>query len=58
MDIEQKIAGFTPEGDAVVVYTMRNSKGYEVELCNVGAAIVSVKVPDRDGNVADVALGY
>lgn len=58
MDIEQRVAGFTPEGDVVVIYTMRNSKGYEVELCNVGAAIVSVKVPDKNGVVADVALGY
>ena len=58
MDIEQKIAGFTPEGDPVVIYTMRNSKGYEVELCNMGAAIVSIHVPDREGNVGDVALGY
>lgn len=58
MDIEQKIAGFTPEGEAVVVYTMRNSKGYEVELCNMGAAIVAVRVPDKNGVVEDVALGY
>lgn len=58
MDIEQRVAGFTPEGDAVIVYTMRNSKGYEVELCNMGAAIVAVRVPDKDGNVGDVALGY
>lgn len=58
MDIEQKIAGFTPDGDAVVVYTMRNSKGYEVELCNMGAAIVAVRVPDKEGKVGDVALGY
>ncbi|MBO5806317.1 MAG: galactose mutarotase [Tidjanibacter sp.] len=58
VDIEQKVAGFTPEGDVVVVYTMRNSKGYEVELCNMGAAIVGIRVPDKEGNVADVALGY
>ena len=58
MDIEQKVAGFTPEGDVVVVYTMRNSKGYEVELCNVGAAIVGIRVPDKDGKVSDVVLGY
>lgn len=58
MEIEQKVAGFTPEGDAVVIYTMRNSKGYEVELCNMGAAIVAVRVPDSKGNVGDVVLGY
>ena len=58
MDIEQKVAGFTPEGDAVVIYTMRNSKGYEVELCNMGATIVGIRVPDREGRIDDVALGY
>lgn len=58
MDIEQRVAGFTPEGDAVVVYTMRNTKGYEVELCNMGAAIVAIRVPDKNGVVGDVALGY
>ena len=41
--------GSTPEGEAIVLYTIRNSKGCEVQLCNIGASIVSVKVPDRDG---------
>ena len=58
MTIEQKIAGFTPEGDAVVIYTMRNNKGAEVELCNIGAAICAVRVPDREGNIDNVTLGY
>ena len=58
MEIEQKVAGFTPEGDAVVVYTMRNNKGAEVELCNIGAAICAVKVPDRNGKLDNVVLGY
>ena len=58
MDIEQKVAGFTPEGDAVIVYTMRNSKGGEVELCHMGAAMVGIRVPDREGHIDDLALGY
>lgn len=58
MEIEQKVAGFTPEGDAVVIYTMRNSKGAEVELCNIGAGICAVRVPDRNGEIKNVALGY
>lgn len=58
MTIEQKIAGFTAEGDAVVVYTMRNASGAEVELCNIGAAICAVRVPDRSGKLDNVALGY
>ncbi|MDY3979604.1 MAG: aldose epimerase family protein [Tidjanibacter sp.] len=58
MDIEQQVMGYTPEDEAVVLYTMRNAAGCEVKLCNIGAAVVSVTVPDRKGNKADVVLGY
>lgn len=57
-EIEQKVWGFTPEGEAVILYTLRNSHGGEVQLTNIGAGIVSVTVPDRNGEFADVALGY
>ncbi len=58
MEIEQHIWGMTPEGEAVVLYTMRNASGAEVRLGTYGAAVVSVVVPDRDGRMGDVALGY
>lgn len=58
MEILQHIWGSTPEGEGVIMYTMRNSRGSEVQLCNIGAAIVGVKFSDRDGNIDDVALGY
>ena len=48
----------TPEGEAIIRYTLRNDSGAEVQLTNYGAAIVSVKMPDREGRMADVALGY
>jgi len=37
---------------------MTNRNGAQVVLCNVGAGIVSIEVPDRNGNLVDVALGY
>lgn len=40
------------------IFTLVNSKGEQVELSTLGAGIVSVTVPDRLGNLADVALGY
>ena len=43
MEILQQVWGSTPEGEAIVLYTIRNSKGCEVQLCNIGASIVSVK---------------
>ena len=58
MEILQHIWGSTPEGEAIVLYTIRNANGCEVQLCNIGASIVSVKCPDRDGHIDDVVLGY
>lgn len=39
-------------------YILRNQSGMEVRFSNYGATITAILVPDRDGNVADVALGY
>ena len=35
-----------------------NSKGAAVTLSSLGAGIVGVEVPDRDGNIENVCLGY
>lgn len=58
MEIMQHIWGATPEGEAIVLYTIRNANGCEVQLCNIGASIVSVKSPDKDGKIDDIVLGY
>lgn len=58
MEIEQHIWGMTPDGEAIVLYTMRNASGATVRLSTFGAAIVSVTVPDRSGHMEDVVLGY
>lgn len=58
MEIEQNIWGFTSEGEAIVMYTMRAANGASVSLTNIGAAVVSIVVPDSCGAFADVALGY
>ncbi len=56
--IEQHVWGMTPEGEAVILYTMRNDRGAEVRFTNLGAAIVGATMPDREGRMADVVLGY
>lgn len=43
---------------AIEIFTLRNSQGMEVQLCNVGAAILKLLVPNRAGQVLDVVLGY
>ena len=44
--------------EGVKTYTLKNSRGASVVLSNLGAAIVAINVPDRDGKIADIALGY
>lgn len=39
-------------------YTLTNAKGASVTLSEIGAGIVSIIVPDKEGNLADVVLGY
>jgi aldose 1-epimerase len=49
--------GKGPDGQAVNIYVLKSSKA-EVRLTNYGARLVSVKTADRNGKIADVALGY
>lgn len=58
MDIEQDILGFAPSDKPMIVYTLSNSKGMSVKIINIGAAIASITVLDKDGNTRDVVLGY
>ena len=47
----------SPAGE-ITLYTLTNASGASVTLSSLGAGIVSVIVPDKDGKMADVALGY
>ena len=58
MEITKEVWGVSPEGKEILRYCMKNASGACVQLGSVGAAIVSIVVPDRDGNMADVVLGY
>ncbi len=50
--------GTAPDGTPVDVYTLRNSQGSEARICTYGGIVVSLKVPDRKGQMGDVVLGY
>src|SRR5512137_665672 len=50
--------GNAPDGTPVYLYTLSNSHGMEARIITFGGIIVSLKVPDRDGNLADVVLGF
>lgn len=46
------------DGKATALYTLTNASGMEVCITNFGGRIVSVMVPDKDGNMRDVVLGF
>ena len=58
MTVSRKDFGITPEGEEVYLFTLKNSNGVEVSITNFGGAITSIMAPDRNGQFADVALGY
>lgn len=50
--------GKFPDGREVSLYTVENGNGMRVSVANIGAALVRVEVPDREGRLADVVLGF
>ena len=58
MSVTREPFGETTDGRPVDAFIFENSRGIKVKLINYGAAIVSVEVPDRHGNMADVVLGF
>jgi len=58
MEIKKELWGQAPDGKEIFRYTLINAKGASVQLGSVGAAILSINVPDKDGQLADVVLGY
>lgn len=47
-----------PDGTHIDLYVLTNRHGMTASIANFGATLVSLKVPDRNGKLADVVLGY
>jgi aldose 1-epimerase len=56
--ISQAPFGKTPDGTPVDIYTLRDPGRIEARISNYGGILVSLKVPDRDGHLDDVVLGF
>ena len=55
---EHSAFGATSDGTAVEKYTLRNSKGIQATVITYGATLQSLLVPDKNGKVDDVVLGF
>jgi len=58
MSITKESYGKTPDNQTVVLYTLTNPNGLKARVMNYGAILVSLETPDRDGNFADIILGF
>jgi aldose 1-epimerase len=50
--------GQTAEGTPVELFTLTNAHGLEVRVISYGGIILSLRVPDRQGRLGDVTLGF
>lgn len=48
----------TVKDSSVLLYTLSNNNGMEVKITNYGGIITSIHVPDKNGKIEDVVLGY
>jgi len=58
MTAKSELFGRLADGTAVDIYTLTNAAGFEARVMTYGAILVSLKVPDRNGVLADVNLGF
>lgn len=58
MSITKRPFGVAPSGETVTEYTLQNASGASVSILDFGGAITKIVVPDRDGRLSDVILGF
>ena len=58
MSVSERKFGVLPTGETVKIYHLENGSGAFVEVTEFGALLVKLCVPDREGKLTDVVLGY
>ena len=58
MSVSVRPFGFTREGEEVRAFTIENDLGASCTLLDYGATVQSLLVPNRDGGLTDVVLGF
>lgn len=45
-------------GQEIKKFTLRNRACQEVDVITYGATVIAIRTPDKEGNIADVLLGF
>jgi aldose 1-epimerase len=56
--ITEQPFGALSDGVKISVFTLRNAAGAEARILDYGGIVVSLRMPDRQGALADVVLGH
>ncbi|MFP4542153.1 MAG: aldose epimerase family protein, partial [Opitutales bacterium] len=56
--VKKSSFGELPDGRAVSLYTLKNKHGLVAKITNYGGIMTELHVPDRDGEMEDILLGY
>lgn len=58
MPISKKTFGQLPDNTLVDLFTLTNKNGVQVQITNYGGILTSIKVPDKNGVLGEVNLGF
>lgn len=58
MGLAKQLFGKLADGTTADVYTLSNDHGIEMKVTNYGGIVISLHVPDRNGNSEDIVLGH
>lgn len=56
--VTSKIWGKTAAGEEVQLFTLKNKAGVTAEITNYGGILIALQVPDKQGHLVDVVLGF
>lgn len=56
--MKKELFGTTKDGKEIYLYTLENENGMKAQVMNYGAILVNLLVPDKNGRIEDVCLGY
>ncbi len=56
--MSKRLFGTTKSGEEVYAFELSNSKGMKAEVINFGAILTRLYVPDKNGKIEDIVLGF
>jgi aldose 1-epimerase len=58
VSVTREAFGTDKDGNAASLFTLLNPNGLTMKVSDYGCTVTSLSVPDKEGNMADVVLGY